>query len=509
MYPIASCTKSFTAAACGILVDKGLLSWTEPVQNYLPEFQTVHDPEISKRATLLDLCSHGTGLAPSDHLVCGFHDEFWVSEDQQVQTASNLPICYDFRSRWLYNNTLLGVVGDIVTMVAGQSSGTFIQERIFKPLGMTRSSTKAADHPSDGDSARGYSVLDDECLLTLRPSALEDGNPQGGAGYARSTVRDMLTWASAVMDAETDNFDCQSLTDVQPEKNERYNPLRQMRLMRCGHRPITHKDTGYENSYGLGWFRHMLPSSWLGSIGPNFALLPDPPVINRDGPPRLTIAHWGEFNGFLTAFYTFPATKSAVVVMANSSPGRGDPADQVAQMLTQELFDMQPRVNFESYALQAAATSRRRWPALVEEWASKRVQNTKHGQIDEYVGSYTNSAYSLTINVYKLSLEAIGFDSNSELLGFNVNSISWQSAKLRHYHLDTWTFLPESRDDALKKGMEAFLHLPKLLLVFVRDEFSAISALEWDLQAGVCEGPAPGISSIVRPIRFQRNTGNI
>ena len=234
---------------------------------------------------------------------------------------------------------------------------------------------------------------------------------------------------------------------------------------------------GCENSYGLGWFRHMLPSSWLGSIGPNFALLPEPTVINSDGPSRLAIAHWGEFNGFFTAFYTFPATRSAVVVMAHSSPGRGDPADLVAQMPTQELFGMQTRVSFESYAVQAAATSRRLWPALVNEWALSREQDTKPGQIEEYVGRYTNTAYSLTINVYKLSAEAIGSESSPEILGFDVNSISRQSARLCRCHNDKWTFLPDSRDDALKKGMEAFLHLPMLLLVIVHDISGTISAL--------------------------------
>jgi len=509
VYPVASCTKSFTTASCGILIDEGRLSWTEPVQSYLPEFQTSHDPEIAKRATLLDLCSHGTGLAPVDHLVCGFHDEFWISGEQQVQTSSHLPVCYNFRSHWLYNNSIFGVVGELITRVSGQSSGNFLQERIFEPLGMTRSVTRAADQPTDGNFARGYSVLDDGSLLPLSPSALDDGSPQGGAGYVRSSVRDMLTWARAVMEAEVDNFDQDNALDVEQDGNGRRNPLRQMQLQRCGHRPITLQGSGYENSYGLGWFRHMLPSSWLGSIGPNFALLPDPPIINQAGPPRLTIAHWGEFNGFLTALYTFPTTQSAVVVMANSAPGRGDPADLVAQMLAQELFNMQPRVNLEDFAIKAADTSKRLWPALVEEWVSNRVQNTKHGQIEDYVGSFTNRAYSLTVNVYKLSSKVVGPEHPPELMGFNVNSISRQSAKLRHYHYDTWTFLPDSRDDALRKGMEGFLSLPLLLLSFVRDEAGAVCSLDWDLQAGVCEGPAPGISRIVAPIRFHRDTGAV
>jgi hypothetical protein len=77
----------------------------------------------------------------------------------------------------------------------------------------------------------------------------------------------------------------------------------------------------------------------------------------------------------------------------------------------------------------------------------------------------------------KLSPKVIG-PNPPELLGFNVNSISRQSAKLRHYHYDTWTFLPDSRDDALRKGMEGFLSLPLLLLSFIRDEAGAVCSLD-------------------------------
>jgi hypothetical protein len=103
-----------------------------------------------------------------------------------------------------------------------------------------------------------------------------------------------------------------------------------------------------ENSYGLGWFRHLIPSTLLGFTSPNFSLLPDPPVIGRNSSPRPTICHNGTLGGFLTAFYTFPETCSAVVVTANSSPSRGDPTDLIAQSLCQELFDMRPRIDLES-----------------------------------------------------------------------------------------------------------------------------------------------------------------
>ncbi len=424
VYPIASCSKAFTTASCGLLVEEGKLSWNEPIRTYVPHFETKYDPEVGRRATLVDLCSHGTGLAPVDHSVCGFYDEFYNNVQDEVYIASKLPKAYDFRSRFLYNNTMLGVVGDIVAKVSGKTPGTFLRERIFEPLGMTRSCTTNAGLPSDDNIAMGYSVLDDGTLSEWDLPVLEDGRLQGGAGYVRSTAHDMMVWAKAVMEAESlqnSGMDhAGALRRAPPEKN----PLRQMQFIRTAHRPMIEERSPIENSYGLGWFRHMLPSSWLGSIGPNFGLFEDPPVINASGPPRLAIAHWGEFNGFLTSFYTFPETQSAIIVMANCSPGRGDPTDLIAQELAQDLFHMQPTVDFEKFAMQAAETSKLHWPALVEEWVAKRVHNTKHRPLEEYVGSYRSSDFKLTIDVYQLDGDNAGNGPSPELLGFIVNSMS-------------------------------------------------------------------------------------
>jgi hypothetical protein len=90
------------------------------------------------------------------------------------------------------------------------------------------------------------------------------------------------------------------------------------------------------------------------------------------------------------------------------------------------------------------------------------------------------------------------------MLEFQVNSMQSQTAKLRHYHYDTWTFLPDSRDDASRKGMELYMDLPYVLLEFKRDDSDQVCALEWDLQGNSCEGPAPGLADLVKPVRFER-----
>ncbi|KAJ5640467.1 hypothetical protein N7528_000092 [Penicillium herquei] len=467
IYPVASNTKAFIAAVCGILVDEGLLSWTDPVSKYLPEFKTMHDTEIGKRATILDLCSHGTGLAPLDCVGVGFFDEFLNPGSTGLKKASNLPVAYDFRTYWL--------------------------SIIFFWM--------CAEYEEDKNFARGYSILDDGSPLLNGSLGLEDGEIQGASGYVRSTVQDMLKWANAVMEAEENegSVDEKILAELSFE-----NPLRQMGMIRCAHRPIILGTEGYENSYGLGWFRHMLPSQYLASIGPKFSLLPEPPVINQKGPPQLTIAHWGSFGGCLSAFYTFPAARSAIIVMANCNGAKGDPTDLIAQALCQDLFKMQPHINLEEFALQASSNAKIAWENLVEDWVRKRVQNTEHGPVDEYTGTYINKNLEITIKVSKIPQTDIKSEVNPELLAFNVNSLPRQTARLRHYHYDTWTFIPNSRDDATKKGMDGFLNLPWLLLVFARDEMGIISHLEWDLQGGSCEGPAPNLDANVAPVRFSK-----
>lgn len=279
---------------------KAFLSWTEPISTYLPDFDPVYDSEIGKRATLLDLCSHGTGLTPLDQSSTGFFDELWNPGSANLKKACNLPVSYHFRSGWLYNNYLLDVVGTVISKVCGKRSGLVMKERIFEPLGMTRSFTRN-DEFEDKNSAKGYALFNDASVLPFAPSALQDGSLQGASGYVRSTVNDMLTWANAVLEAE----DHESL-DSGSFAPSSQNPLRQMNRIRCAHRPIVFGKPGLENSFGLGWFRHMLPSKYLASIGPNFSLLPEPPVINKEGPPRLKIAHWAEFGGLSYGSLYFP-----------------------------------------------------------------------------------------------------------------------------------------------------------------------------------------------------------
>src|SRR5882762_7035388 len=67
LFPIASCTKAFTATAIAILADEGKMDWDDPVRKHV-EFFHLADPLADANVTVRDLLSHRTGLSRHDWL---------------------------------------------------------------------------------------------------------------------------------------------------------------------------------------------------------------------------------------------------------------------------------------------------------------------------------------------------------------------------------------------------------------------------------------------------------
>src|SRR5262245_59513258 len=65
LFPIASCTKAFTAMAAVIAVDEGKLSIDDSPKKYLPYFKLT-DPDADAQVTIRDLLSHRTGIGEDD-----------------------------------------------------------------------------------------------------------------------------------------------------------------------------------------------------------------------------------------------------------------------------------------------------------------------------------------------------------------------------------------------------------------------------------------------------------
>lgn len=131
---IASMTKPITATAVMILVEQKLLSIDDPVDQYIPEFANLKNPDGSPaKITVRHLLTHTSGLTDNT-----------PEETKAAKTLSDLvpgftsrPLRFVPGAKWEYNQAGINSLGRIVEVIAGQPFETFLDNRLFRPLGMT------------------------------------------------------------------------------------------------------------------------------------------------------------------------------------------------------------------------------------------------------------------------------------------------------------------------------------------------------------------------------------
>lgn len=134
LFWIASMTKPITGVAIMMLQDEGKLSVDDPVGKYLPELaKTATADGTVHTVTLKHLLTHSSGLAESTN------DEKKVAKSlaDLMPGFSSRPLQFAPGSRWQYCQSGINTLGRIVEVVSGKSFPSFLQERLFTPLGMS------------------------------------------------------------------------------------------------------------------------------------------------------------------------------------------------------------------------------------------------------------------------------------------------------------------------------------------------------------------------------------
>ena len=186
VFALASTTKAFTAAALGILVDEGALGWDDLVATRLPGYR-FRDSAIARTLTIRDVLSHRSGYDRHEAL---WH-AFGYSRGEVVERLGRLRPSWELRERFGYQNLLYVLAGQIVESVSGSSWDRFVEERILRPLRMSRSAT--------GD--QGLSALGNVATPHARNRAgvvgvipRRDADNVGPAGSIVSSASDMAEW---------------------------------------------------------------------------------------------------------------------------------------------------------------------------------------------------------------------------------------------------------------------------------------------------------------------------
>jgi CubicO group peptidase (beta-lactamase class C family) len=256
-YRLGSMTKQFTAAAILLLAEQGLLSVDDPVRRWLPTL-----PDAALGMTLRHLLTHSSGLADYEELIAeGTTEPLHDADVLRLLEAHNRRY-FGPGSQYRYSNGAYVLLALIVERASGQGFASFLQERIFKPLGMRHTvaleAGVSAAHRAFGYSAaaRGWTRTDQ----SLTSATLGDGG-------VYSSIEDLAHWDAALYDRR----------------------LLSSASLRLAFAPAIHSDDPAVQ-YGFGW--------------------------------RITgvcLWHSGETTGFCNVILRYPKHRFTVIVLTNRS----------------------------------------------------------------------------------------------------------------------------------------------------------------------------------------------
>lgn len=175
-FNIASMTKQFTAASILLLEDRGKLKTDDLVKKYLPDAPASWD-----KITIYHLLTHTSGISDDAARYEPGPPEKLLFRD--------VPLHFQPGEQWAYTNLGYIVLGYLIEKISGQTYEEFVQQNIFKPLGMNDSG-----------------LMSFVTIISRRASGYWPGNngienaersdPRIGfsAGSLYSTTEDLLRW---------------------------------------------------------------------------------------------------------------------------------------------------------------------------------------------------------------------------------------------------------------------------------------------------------------------------
>ncbi len=128
MFQSGSVGKQFTATAVMMLVEEGKLSLDDKISKYF-----VDAPAGWQNMTVRHLLTHTAGTTdyPDDF---DFRRDY--TEDELYKHAQAIPLAFQPGEKWSYSNLGYAMLGILIHKLTGKFYGDFLQERLFKPLGM-------------------------------------------------------------------------------------------------------------------------------------------------------------------------------------------------------------------------------------------------------------------------------------------------------------------------------------------------------------------------------------
>ncbi len=384
LFSIGSTTKAMTAVCMGMLVDEGKVKWDDKVITYLPEYQ-LYDPWVTRELRIRDLFLHNSGVGNADFV--------WTIMDitpaEILQKMRDVQPSYSMRSSFIYQNIFYIAAGEVIQKITGKPWEVFVQERIFVPLGMTRTVPRMK-FIKDNNYTKPHTTVEN----VIQPIGHTKDDAVGAAGAVWSSIDDMAKWAVCMLDSS--KYGSARLlkpgTWVEMFKPQTLVPPSQMYPTMSILKPNW-------TTYGLGWFQH----DYKGK------------KINY---------HTGSLAGLIAINAQLPEYNLGFYFLGNMDHA------EVRHALVYRCFDTFAlggtrdwSTEFKSLYGKLSAAGEK----AEKDFEAKRVANTQPSHpLTAYAGTYTHPLYGTA---------EVKVQGNQLVVGINNNILT---ATLDHWHYDTF-----------------------------------------------------------------------
>lgn len=268
-FQIGSISKQFSAAAVMLLVEEGKMALDDRIGRYLgavpPEWDAI---------TVRHVLTHTSGLQrdvdPALEAIARAHGAY--TTEQVLAILKGYKPVTPPGAVYAYSNVGYDLMGVIIEKVTGSFYGDMIQNRIFKPLGMT--TARIIDFHDLSGIATGYRMEENK-LKPLDMAHMPVGLHlyyRSGAGGIEMSALDLAKWDAS----------------LSTEKILKKSSIDQMWAPGA----LVDKGSNYTISYGLGWF-----------------------MSDYNGHPK--VYHSGGMSAFTTDYLHFTNDKLTVIVLTN------------------------------------------------------------------------------------------------------------------------------------------------------------------------------------------------
>jgi len=407
LFGIASCSKAFTCAGLGILVDKEKLTFGKNVKEIIPDFELL-DKYAADHMTVRDLVTHQSGLAR--------HDRLWYmspfSRSEMLHRLRFLDMNRDLHQSYQYNNLMFMVSGVVIEKISGETWEEFTKKNIFEPLGMKKTNCSISGLQTSDDHALPYGEIKDK--VEIIPYCNLDA--AGPCGSINSNAEEMSSWL--IMNMNKGKYKDKQLVSEKSLK-EIHSP--QM----ISSKSIDNEEL-YYSLYGMGWGINLYRNN-------------------------LMISHSGSIDGYASLVSFLPKEKLGVVILTNLE------GNLIHRTITYRIFDkylgLEP-VKWNERAREREVKNRETEAKSRGKEDSIKVKNTKPSlDLKSYTGEYENDGYGKV---------TIKLENGKLTLHFNNYFY-----ELEHYHFDIFTAIKEDWQDRKKikfemdkDGKITKLHIP-------------------------------------------------